>query len=113
MPRFYTLILKISGERMKSKICKLILKATRATKVLTSANFPQIKSEKIRDGPGIGVGNELWIYEKTRIFYRIRGINEKFLEKYRGQQMALEFTFRVGKHKEMRSSHIFTVAASG
>ena len=98
---------------MQSKICSLILKATRSTKILTSANFPQIKSEKILDGPGIGFDNELWIYEKTRIFYRIKGINQKFQEKYQGHQMAINLSFRVGKSRELQSSHVFTVNGAG
>ena len=98
---------------MQSKICSLIMKATRSTKILTCTNFPQIKSEKILDGPGVGFDNELWIYEKTRIFYRIKGINRKFLEKYQGHQMALNLTFRVGKSREIQSTHVFTVNGAG
>ena len=98
---------------MQSKICSLVMKATRSTKILSSANFPQIKSEKMLDGPGIGFDNELWIYEKTRIFYRIKGINQKFLDKYHGHQMALNLAFRVGKSREIQSSHVFTVNGAG
>ncbi|CBY39776.1 unnamed protein product, partial [Oikopleura dioica] len=83
------------NDRMTQKVLQLARYTTEPVLVLIDVNFPSLPPQCVPSGPGIK-GDEVYIYEETRLFFRIKKINEGFLKKYEGQNIRVEMTFKIG-----------------